>query len=376
MKNKLTIKVYYLFSIVLSLSSCINKDQFEKKEKAASNVESIQVEIKFAKGFSVEYFDGGKHVKVLHPKNGEVLDEFILLNKDLIKLGYEEAKLKRFKLPLENVVSQSTTHVSYLDKIESLNSLKAVAFAEWVKNENAQKRFLEGQLQNLSAGGKLNKELLVDLDPELIFMYPFDQDAVENIREHVPFVLTTEYLETSTMAKLEWVKFFALFYNQEELATRLFDEIASRYDSLKETQHIFHRYFMNLPFQGVWNCPPGNSYSVQLISDAGMLYEYQGTNQDENIQKSREEIIDECLGTPYWIIIAQRQAGFSMDDLKSEDPVYPEFSAVEQGNVLFCNTAESDYFGDALVEPDVLLSNLKEVISGRVDSTKYFRRLK
>ena len=375
MSNYFIRKVCFLFFVTLCLSSCINRDQFDKKEKKFSNVDTKEIKIKYAKGFTVDYYNGIKHVKVLHPKNGEILDEFLLKNKNQPIDDTDLDKLKFFNLPMENVVSQSTTHVSYLDKIKELKSLRAVSFADLMKNENAKALYEKGAIQNLTNGSKLNLESLIDIDPELIFMYPFDQAAVENIKEHVPIVLTTEYLEVHPLARLEWIKFFALFYNQEELATNLFDETAARYDSLRGKEFMYYRYFMNLPFQGDWNCPPGNSYSVQLLADAGMFYEYQGVHQDENIKKTREEIIDECIDSPYWIIIAQRQSGFTLEHLKSEDPFYKDFKAVEMGNVIFCNIMESDYFGDALVEPDILLSNLIEVISERKDSTQYFRRL-
>jgi iron complex transport system substrate-binding protein len=363
-------------SIIFSLSFCINKSGHEKDERTASNEQFQKIELHHAKGFSVDYFEGGKHLKVLHPKTGEVLDEMLLIAKEDCVIPEEFNKLKQFKLPLQNYVSQSTTHVSYLDKINQLDELKAVSFTSYIKNKNAVKRIESGTILELTNGNSLNKELLIDLAPELIFMYPFDQQVVESIKEHLPIVLTTEYLELDPLAKAEWVKFFALFFNAEEKANSYFNLVEEDYIRLRKSTSNGEQCFLNLPYQNVWNCPPGNSYTGQLLKDAGLNYLYSDVSDKENLKKTSEEIIDECIDVPYWIVFGARNSGYSLSDLKAEQDYYAEFNSVQNQNVIMCNTAESDYFGDALVEPHFLLEDLITVLSGDKEVTRYFYRLK
>lgn len=373
--SKRTAIFFSLLSLVLSLNSCINKSNLKKEEKTASNEEFEKVEIEYAKGFRVDYFEGGKYIEVLHPKNGEVLDKFLLLAKENAEIPTKYKLIQKFKLPLQNIVSQSTTHVSYLAELDQLNSLKAVMFASYLKNPEARKLYLDQSIQDLSNANGLNKELLVDLDPEVIFMYPFDEMAVETIKEYVSPILTTEYLEESPLAKAEWIKFFALFYNAEEIANTQFNNVVEEYRS-QTTDKQTGTCFMNLPYQNDWNCPPGNSYSAQLIKDAGLNYIYRNEIQEINLKKTDEEIIDQCMDLDYWIIFASRPAEFSMQGLLNEKEFYKEFKSVKNDNVIICNTLISDYFGDALIEPQVLLQNLNSVLTGERDSTKYFYRLK
>lgn len=361
--------------LVLFLTSCINKGNFKEEERKATNESFVKIEIDYAKGFKVDYFKGGKFVQVLHPKSGAVLDEFLLIANENAEIPDSLARHKSFKVALNRVASQSTTHISFFDRLQVLNHLQAVAFADLVRNQNAKIKIDAGEIQNLTKGNRMNEELLIDLSPDLIFMYPFDQNAVKNIKEHVPTVLTTEYLELSPLAKAEWIKFFALFFNQEQKADSLFNQIVKSYEEEINEFKNESLFFLNLPYNGIWDCPPGNSYSVALIEDAGLKYQYADNLQNENLQKTMEEILDECLETPFWIIIAQRNSGFDLDDLKSENHLYSEFRAVKEKNVILCNTLVSDYFGDALLEPQILLKNLKAVIQGETDSTRFFYRL-
>ena len=367
----------FLFGLIVMWVQfgCINKDGLKQKESQATEEEFDKIEILHAKGFRVSYFEGGKFLEVLHPKSGEVLDQIVLISSEKAVLPDSLKSKKSVKISLQKVASQSTTHVSYFDRIHVLDKLYAVGFADFVRNENAKKLIDENKIKNLTTGSQMNKELLIDIQPDLFFMYPFDQQSIEQIKEHVKTILTTEYLEENPLAKAQWIKFFALFFNEEGYATEVFNQIVNEYDAIK-LQDTNHEYFMNLPFNGIWDCPPANSYSVSLMRDAGLGYEFQEAKQDENLAKTVEEMLDRCLDTEYWIIIAQRNTGFSMEELKSENYLYSEFAAVQKNNVIVCNTAISDYFGDALLEPQIVLKNLIEVVQNEKDSTEYFYRLK
>lgn len=367
---------FVVLVLLLSLSSCINKDVPNQEMKKAENQSFTKIDLKYSKGFKVNYFEGGKHVQILHPKTGEVLQELVLIANENAVIPENLESVHQFKLPIHKFASQSTTHVSFLDKIDELEGLEAISFANFIKNLNTKKRIDSGEIKDLTQGNSLNVELLLDLNPELIFMYPFDQKSVETIKEHISPVLTTEYLELSPLAKAEWLKFFAIFFNQEEKATQIFAKIEQNYLKQKAKAAIAPSCFVNLPFQNKWNCPPGNSYTTALLEDSGFDYIYKNSIQDGNLVKGFEEILDECMELDYWVIFAQRAQQFQLENLIEENPVYKEFKAVRKKNVIMCNTSVSDYFGDALVEPDVLLSNLQEILSGESDSTQYFYRLR
>ena len=77
----------------------------------------------------------------------------------------------------------------------------------------------------------------------------------------------------------------------------------------------------------------------------------------------------------YWIIIASRPEGFTLNDLKAEEAIYSEFPAVKNNRVLFCNTTTTDYFTMGVVEPEIMLQDLLQYNDSNYIA-KYFKVLR
>ena len=71
-----------------------------------------------------------------------------------------------------------------------------------------------------------------------------------------------------------------------------------------------------------------------------------------------ETVIEKCIDADYWLLVSTEKTDFSLEDLISMDPNYKYFKAVKNKNVIFCNSGIKDYFGEAIVEPDIVLKDL------------------
>ena len=88
-----------------------------------------------------------------------------------------------------------------------------------------------------------------------------------------------EHLEPSPLAKSEWLKFFALFFNREKIANENFDEIERNYNETKaKVQENFARVsyrpkvLVNYRSGDSWQVYGGQNAFAQLITDAGGDY--------------------------------------------------------------------------------------------------------
>ncbi len=88
-----------------------------------------------------------------------------------------------------------------------------------------------------------------------------------------------EHLEPTLLAKSEWLKFFALFFNREKIANEKFDEIERSYNETKakvqeKLARVSHRpkVLVNYRSGGVWQVYGGLNAFAQLIADAGGEY--------------------------------------------------------------------------------------------------------
>ena len=74
-------------------------------------------------------------------------------------------------------------------------------------------------------------------------------------------------METSPLARTEWIKFVAAFYNKSAEADSIFDQIESRYLEAKKTAASATdkpTVLMNANFKGTWYMPGGKSYGPRV----------------------------------------------------------------------------------------------------------------
>ena len=85
---------------------------------------------------------------------------------------------------------------------------------------------------------KLDFEKIVHINPDLVLAYGIGSEVTGYMKKlnelGITVVLNGEYLEKEPLAKAEWVKFIAAFYNKKNIASKNFDKLAQQYNSLKD----------------------------------------------------------------------------------------------------------------------------------------------
>ncbi len=367
------------------ISSCFNTN--EQQEKDFEETPFAPFEIKYAKGFSIEQTQEKTLVFLHDTSTGETIDTLNISGKTAGHTKY-----------FSRIIVQSTTHFAFLRKINALKKLVGLCGIEYL-NE-AQKAALVNCDEICHAQG-LDIEKVVTSNPDMVFLYPFgDQDKIKLNRLGIETVFLTEYLESTPLARAEWLKFYALisgqnpnqtgfeFIEQEYLSlvqqkrpttySNLSDEQIESWktDQLKFNLPRPNTVAFNLPFGDTWDMPTGNSISGNLVRDAGLSYFLSQEKQQGNLLFKLEEAYNHLSNTDYWVIIAARPAHFSMKDLLAENRMYTSFPSVHLQHVFFCNTETTPYFSEAPTEPHLLLKDLVACLNGDDSGNKYFRILR
>ena len=372
--------VYYIFFSWLFYSCVVHTEKEVKTEvleigEKITYFEPFEIDIEYAKEFSVDV-SHEDYTKITISTNNSVHNFtdsiFIAHNSNFKPKGRKVVKGNYSSLAL-----QSSTYLAYLEILNKLNLVKGISGLQYVNSENYIKSFDKNNTKEISIDGKIQMESLLSINPDLFLIYPFELDNTDKYNESgVKTLLVSEYLETTALGKLEWIKFFGLIFGEYEKAEVYFEE--TRKNHFMRTQEVEpeNTMFFNLPFKDDWNMPSSNSTTVNLTNDAGFNYIYKDQTND-NSHKSKEEVWNDAMQCKYWIIIASRPKGFSLADLLKEEEVYKEFPSVKNGRVIFCNTVTTEYFTKGVVEPDILL---KELIYAKdnieFEEPKYFRILK
>lgn len=329
----------------------------------------------------------GKRVIPEYAKGFEIVENsqgFDIILHDLQSPGDTLDVLHFNNTPATKVACLSTTHLSFLDKIESLTACKGVSFADLVRNTEARKQIDSGKIVNLTSGEDVDMEKLLAIQAEYFFVYPYGHGNYEKYTSKgIACIPISEYLETHPLGRLEWIKVFGYIMGKKELANSIFEDIKSQYlliaektnQSLSENQPCV---FTGSEEGGVWYAPPGNSFQAQLIRDAGGSYILNDSIASGNIQLPFEKLLYIAANCDYWGKVEYSPNPIHSDDLIKKDARYAQLQAIKTNQIFICNSFESDYFGDALVEPHILLMDLYNILQGPPHPSyvpKYFKKI-
>jgi len=261
-------------------------------------------------------------------------------------------------LPLSRIAVVSTTHLSYLHALGGLDIVVGAAHLDRLVDPDLM-TLVKDVVPDIGTANGLDRELLVALAPQALLDYPFGQGDATNTLPSVPRIAVTEYLEEDPLGRAEWLRFFGVLLGRERTADSLYKAIAARYAAALHSEGNAHpRVFFGSSWQGRWYVPPGNSYMAQLIADAGGEYCFSSIKAGENVAMDLEQVLDETARSDHFGAVLANSASTDPTVLAGGDRRIAGMKAVSQGGFVG-NSARSDFFGRALLEPDLVLRDLR-----------------
>lgn len=236
MKTRFQRTLVWLLSAAMAfgmLAGCTKKDDDTQESEQPSDP-AAELAIKYAKNFSIQYLDDD--VKIVTDSDGR--DLLLVPSEADVPSGHDDCILIR--TPLTHAFYGSTTHVGYMGffgKDSLYDSIAAVATeqARWTTPQVLE-RFESGQIQYIAAASGMSlpdAETVLDLNPDVYFTvaYPGQDRLTQYEDVGITYVSVGEWMESSSYAAMEWVKFFGAFYNEDELADQIFE---TKYAEMEE----------------------------------------------------------------------------------------------------------------------------------------------
>ena len=358
---------------------------------AAQAQAQAQARIRYATGFTVQYREGYKLVTVTKPWPGaEEAYEYVLYPRGSRKPDCRPsgaAKPRFVETPLRRVVSYSSTYLPQILAAGGLESLVGVDNAAYVSSPEVRARLASGKAVETSRNWAPNVELLLSLAPDGIFAYGVgnEWDFHPKLEEaRLPVIMDGEWNEAEPLARAEWMKFIALFYDAEAEAEARFAAVAKEYLRLKALAASSPRrpkVLVNAPFQGVWTLSGGKSYQARFIADAGADYLWADDPSSGGISLSVEAAYERGSKAEVWI---NPGAAKSLAELAAMDRRFAALPPLAKGevygNVRRLNEAgANDYFESGVMRPDLVLADLVRLFHpelGLPGEPYYYLRLK
>jgi iron complex transport system substrate-binding protein len=181
-------------------------------------------------------------------------------------------------------------------------------------------------------------------------------------------VINAEWTERSPLARAEWIKFTALFYNAEQEARRQFESIVAEYTSLTERAAAAAddgapTVFTGAPYQGTWWVSGGGSYAARLLEDAGARYVWSDDDSTGSLMLDVESVFAKAGSADYWL-----NTGYwnTLEDAKNADERFTEFKPYETGQMYNNNRrmgpgGGNEYFETGPANPHWILADLIKI---------------
>lgn len=364
-----------LFCIpMLLLISCKDNQQSPSIVHKKSN----KLEIKYAKGFSIEYGDDYKIITLSNPWPGaDTHYSYLLLDKGEPSNAFtaEGSIVTRefdaiIEMPVQRIVVTSTTHIPSLDMLGVTDKLVGFPNLNYISSEVARKYISEGNIKELGQNEAINTEVLIDLAPDVVVGFAVDgtNTTFSTIEKTgIPVLYNADWTETHPLGKAEWIKYFGVLFGKEKEADSIFNHIETEYFAAKELA----KKATNKPtvisgamYKDIWYMPQGNSWAAQFIKDANGDYLWKESKGTGSLSMSLETVLEKGKNADFWIGPGQFT---SIQQFKDAHSVYSEFEALKNGHV-YTFTAKKGttggvvYYELAPNRPDLVLKDIIAIL--------------
>lgn len=350
--------------------------------RAASNSEDYfehKVDPELAQHFTVSYHGNYKIVKTdatfynnEKESDGEKLEDVLVLVQKGTTPPILEGILKGasiIDIPVETVAVNVQHSESFLRELGLENHINTIGGLYSYNNEMRNKA-IEGELGQVgySWHSPPNIEVLIERKPDVFLMTMASMEHNESLEKcrqlDIPTAAVFDWAEKDYLARAEWIKFYALFFNAEEKANTVFRGIKDRITSLKaltvglsEPESAIWGYYLN---KQRWLMQI-NSFSGQYMRDAGLdniLLANTKPNADGTQVLSTEELLTKGKNAEHWIIGDIHASALPQEEIMSSFEAWRSGQLYHNMERVNPKTNSSDWYATAIVRPDTVVADL------------------
>ena len=359
---------YYLLFIILAFFNC----KSESKKHLREIDKGQNIILKYAKGFSIKDYGTYKILEIKKPwPKAEKNYRYVLIDKlNAAKTSFTKDEHDGIIInPIEKIVVTSTTHIPALELLKVEQTLVGFPGTDYISSEKTRQRIDNGNIRELGKNEGLNTEVLLELNPDLVVGFGIDgsNGSLEIIKKSgIPVIFNGDWVESSPLAKAEWIKFFGALYNKEKVADSIFNQIEKEYLKAKQlAQNIKTKstVLSGAMHSDIWYLPNGTSTEAQLLKDANVNYLWSDTKGSGSLKLNFESVFVKAKDANIWLNPSNYS---SLEALKNGNENHRMFKAFQNKNIYtFTNTTGKSggvlYYELGMTRPDLVLKDIIKI---------------
>jgi iron complex transport system substrate-binding protein len=362
-----------LFTLLLTIALAANSCHGNRETLSAGELKDSSSILSRAERFSVEKADGYTRITIFKPWQGSGglnLTYHLVRRGSALPPGHDSSTV--IFVPLKKIICMSTTHLAMISALEEENSVAGVSGLDFIYSDILNRRVKNGYIEDVGYDAGLNKELILNISPDLIMMYGIGSESagyVGKIKElGVKVMYNADYLETDPLGKAEWIKLFGALYCKENKADSIFRSEVESYNRIKtfirEKTTQRPKVMLGLPFKDTWYISPGNSFISKMIEDAGGDYIWKKTSSSVSMPYGIENVYMGALNADFWLNAGTAN---NKEEIAVVDNRLTELPPFKKGNLYNNNKRVSenggnDYWETGSLFPHLILMDVASIL--------------
>lgn len=296
----------------------------------------------------------------------------------------------------DKIVSLSAIHTGMLAELGLAKSIVGVESKQYIAHPAIYSSTLLDSVQELAPNGPVIPEKLANLKPQILIGYVFniqEKNTIERIANNHFFVIwANNHLEPHPLGRAEWIVAMGWLLGKSKESANVFKGISKEYlaiakqaaeaDQEKKSTTGSNRskvrptVMMNIPYNGQWFVPQGQSYMSQFILDAGgMPITLQPEGSGSNMV-GLEKALQAMKLADIWINTDNCNTRKCLTEM---EPRVMNVKAL-QGNRVFNfnkklnSNGSNSYWDLGCVFPNLVLRDLYKIIQNDTQSMYFYQR--
>ena len=345
--------------------------------------EGDTIKMKYARNISLVRHDGFTVASVRNPWDTTRVLHTYLLVPDSVGLPSSLPKGTVVRTPMKRALIYSSVHNSLVSELGAIDAIKGVCDARYIHQRDLSDRIASGEVVDCGIGTSPDIERIINMSPDGIMLSPFENSGTYGKvgQLGIPIIECADYMETTPLARAEWMRFYGMLFGKEDEAQKMFEATESEYNALKRSVAAASRpkVIIDRLYGQVWYVPSANSTMGTFIKDAGGENPFESYDRSGSVGLAGEEVLYRASDADIWLVRYSQATDKTLSELAADNAIYPQFKALKEGRVFGCNTTGTYFYEEVPFHPQWLLNDLITIFhdgNGDINATRYFTKMK
>jgi iron complex transport system substrate-binding protein len=376
----LCLKKYFLFIAIVFFSfGCQPLNNQVSKQNSA---QQIELPVKYSSLFKLFQTDSGYIVSIKEPYSQ---------NYKTYTFSHYPNSTKAINIPIRKSICLSSIYTSMFVALDNTDLICAIDNINYQTEKKILEAYSDKKITEVNVNDHLDLEKIIQLAPNVIVDYShyYQNEVKPSVlnKTNITELSFHDYLETSVLARAEWIKIIGILCDEYEQAQTLFDSIEHQYlitkEKLQDVSKKLSRakqVFCDMEYSGTWYIPGGKSYMAQLIKDAGAKYIFESDTNKGSTPSHFEFVFGKAQKADVWLNTGSLKTKAELYELNKK---YEWFEAFKQ-NAIYNNNKNqllngaNAIWNRGVIEPHLILKDIGIILypdSFPKDTLVYYQRL-